>query len=62
MAKEKSWKRSMVKKHITSQLSNKSDWILNSEESVYYGFADGIFGESPYQSIDHIKKKLTKCL
>jgi len=62
MAKEKSWKRSMVKKHITSQLSNKSDWILNAEESVYYGFADGVFGENPYQSIDHIKKKLTKCL
>lgn len=60
MAKEKMWKKSMVKKHLTSQLSNKSDWILTPEEAVYYGFADGIFGESPYQTIDHIKKKLTK--
>ncbi len=60
MAKEKMWKKSMIKKHITSQLSNKSDWILTANESVYYGFADGIFGTSPYQSIEHIKKKLAK--
>lgn len=60
MAKEKSWKKSMMKKHITSQLSNKSDWILSPEESVYYGFADGILGSSPYNTIDHIKKKLAK--
>jgi ATP-dependent protease ClpP protease subunit len=58
MAKEKEWKKSAVKKHITSQLSNKSDWILTPEESVYYGFADGIFGTSPYSTIEHIKKKL----
>jgi ATP-dependent protease ClpP protease subunit len=60
MAKEKQWKKSMVKKHITSQLSNKSDWILTPEEAVYYGFADGILGSSPYNTIDHIKKKLAK--
>lgn len=58
MAKEKGWKKSAVKKHIVSQLSNKSDWILTPDESVYYGFADGIFGTSPYQTIEHIKKKL----
>jgi ATP-dependent protease ClpP protease subunit len=60
MAKEKMWKKSMIKKHITSQLSSKSDWILTANESVYYGFADGVFGISPYQSIEHIKKKLVK--
>lgn len=58
MAKEKSWKKSMVKKHIISQLSNKSDWILTAEEAVYYGFADGVFGQPPYISIEHIKRKL----
>ena len=58
MAKEKSWKKSMVKKHIISQLSNKSDWILTAEEAVYYGFADGVFGTSPFYTIEHIKKKL----
>lgn len=58
MAKEKSWKKSMVKKHIISQLSNKSDWILTAEEAVYYGFADGVFGQPPHSSIEHIKRKL----
>lgn len=58
MAKEKSWKKSMVKKHIISQLSNKSDWILTAEEAVYYGFADGVFGQPPHISIEHIKRKL----
>ena len=28
--------------NIISQLANRSDWILNSDESVYYGFADGV--------------------
>lgn len=58
MAKEKMWKKSAVKKHIVSQLSNKSDWILTPDESVYYGFADGVLGTSQFQSIEHIKKKL----
>jgi len=58
MAKEKLWKKSVVKKHIVSQLSNKSDWILTPDESVYYGFADGVLGTSPFQTIEHIKKKL----
>lgn len=58
MAKEKSWKKSMVKKHILSQLSNKSDWILTADEAVYYGFADGVLGQSPFNSIEHIKRKL----
>lgn len=60
-SKEKDWKRPSVKKYIASQLSQKSDWILNAYESVYHGFADGIFGESPYATIEHIKRKLNKC-
>lgn len=60
ISKERNWKKNMTKKHIISQLSNKSDWILTSEQSVYYGFADGIYGSAPYQNIDTIKKKLKK--
>lgn len=60
MAKEKEWKKSAVKKHISAQLSNKSDWILTAEEAVYYGFADGIFGETPFSTIEIIKRKLSK--
>jgi ATP-dependent protease ClpP protease subunit len=56
MSKEKNWKRPFVKKHIQSQLANKTDWILTAEESVYYGFADGILGDRKYPTIDSIKK------
>jgi ATP-dependent protease ClpP protease subunit len=56
MAKTKNWKKMITKKHIMSQLANKSDWILNAEEAVEYGFADGIFGDKKYTNIDCIKK------
>lgn len=59
-AQEKNWKKLMAKKHIQSQLANKSDWILDAEEAVKYGFADGVFGVGQFQSIDHIKRKLKK--
>lgn len=56
MAVEKNWKKFIAKKHIEAQLSNKSDWILNAEETVHYGFADGILGQRKYMSIDSLKK------
>lgn len=56
MAKTKNWKKMITKKHIMSQLANKSDWILNAEEAVEYGFADGILGDKKYTNIDCIKK------
>lgn len=60
IAKEKNWKRMMAKKHIVSQLANKCDWILNADEAVYYGFADGILGTKKYPNIDYIKTCLKK--
>lgn len=56
MNKEKQWKKLIAKKHIQSQLTSKGDWILTPQEAVYYGFADGIFGDKKFQNIDHIKK------
>jgi ATP-dependent protease ClpP protease subunit len=56
MAKEKNWKRMMAKKHIQSQLASKCDWILNAQEAVTYGFADGILGDKKYPHIDSLKK------
>jgi ATP-dependent protease ClpP protease subunit len=55
IAKEKNWKKMMAKKHIVSQLANKCDWILTAEETVYYGFADGILGSKQYPTIDSLK-------
>lgn len=56
MAKEKNWKRPLARKHIQSQLANKTDWILSAEEAVYYGFADGVLGSKKYPNIDSLKK------
>lgn len=60
LARDKEWKKYSVKKYISSQLSNKSDWILDAEEAVYNGFADGILGTGQYTNIEAIKKKLLK--
>jgi ATP-dependent protease ClpP protease subunit len=53
--REKNWKRMMAKKHIVSQLANKCDWILTSEEALYYGFADGVLGSKRFPNIDYLK-------
>ena len=55
MAQEKKWKKMIIKKHIISQLANKSDWILDAKEAVYYGFADGVLGDSGFSDIHTIK-------
>jgi len=56
IAVERNWKKMIIRKHIMSQLANKSDWILDADESVYYGFADGVLGTKGYASIDALKK------
>lgn len=57
LAKEKNWKRMIIKKHILSQLATKSDWILTADEAVNYGFADGVLGSKRYPNIDSLIKK-----
>ena len=57
LAKDKNWKKMMIKKHILSQLANKSDWILDATEAIKYGFADGILGSKEYPTIDSLKRK-----
>lgn len=58
LAIEKNWKKMIIKKHIMSQLANKSDWILDAQEAVSYGFADGVLGDRKFPNIDSIKNKL----
>lgn len=57
IATEKNWKKFIVKKHIMGQLASKSDWILDAEEAVSYGFADGVLGDRKFPDIDRIKSK-----
>jgi|APGre2960657404_1045060.scaffolds.fasta_scaffold00446_22 ATP-dependent protease ClpP protease subunit len=58
LCKEKNWKRPIAKKHILSQLDNKTDWIMYPQECIDYGFADGILGSEEYPNIDSIKTYL----
>jgi ATP-dependent protease ClpP protease subunit len=60
LAKDKNWKRMMARKHIVSQLANKCDWILNADESVDYGFADGVLGSKQFPNIDYLKTYIKK--
>jgi hypothetical protein len=60
LAKQKNWKKMMARKHITSQLASKCDWILTSNEAVEYGFADGVLGSNKYPSIELLKMCKTK--
>jgi len=55
ICQEKNWKKMMAKKHIISQLASKCDWILTAQESVDYGFADGVLGSKKYPNIDYLK-------
>jgi pentatricopeptide repeat protein len=38
-----------IKSYIDKKLQSKVDWYLTAEEAVYYGFADGIFGEKGFE-------------
>ena len=58
LAQEKKWKKPIVKKHIISQLANKSDWSVDATEAVRYGFADGVLGDRKFPNIDAIKNKI----
>ena len=58
--KEKNWKKMMAKKHIVTQLATKRDWILNANEAVDYGFADGVVGGKKFPNIDYIKNYMKK--
>ena len=40
---------------IDSKIRQSSDWYLNAEEAIYYGFADGILGEKGFESIAKIR-------
>lgn len=60
IAKDKNWNKMIARKHIVNQLATKIDWILDAEEAVYYGFADGILGTKKYPNIDYIKNLMKK--
>lgn len=61
IAKEKNWKRMIVRKHIVTQLATKRDWILTAEEAVYYGFADGVLNTKKFPNTEYLKRYVKRC-
>lgn len=47
-----------VIKFIDKKIRKLGDWNLSAEEAVYYGLADGVFGQAGYDSLDKIRKCL----
>jgi ATP-dependent Clp protease protease subunit len=48
-----SLKRTMT--FIDQKIKQASDWYLSPEEAVYYGFADGIFGDKGFETISKVR-------
>ena len=51
---KKSYTNNSIKKFLTKQMRQKTDWWLTAEEALKYGFCDGIFGQSPYLTIEDV--------
>jgi ATP-dependent protease ClpP protease subunit len=45
---------------LERKIKERGDWWLTAEESVYYGFADGILGTKGFENIDTDKVRVTK--
>ena len=52
-------KKNAAKNFIKRQLNLKEDWWLSSSDAVFYGFADGVFGEEGFNSLEEIMKNVS---
>jgi ATP-dependent protease ClpP protease subunit len=53
--KDKKFTEEKVYNFISRKLNEKTDWYMDAEEAVFYGFADGIFGTKGLETADHLK-------
>lgn len=54
---EREFNLSKVMGYIDRKIRTNSDWYLTPEEAIYYGFADGIFGEKGFENLEKIRVK-----
>lgn len=52
---KKSTTTEAVYKFFDKMIKDKVDWYLDSEESVYYGLADGILGSKKYPDVHSLR-------
>jgi ATP-dependent protease ClpP protease subunit len=41
--------------YLSNKIKHKGDWWLTSDEALFYGFVDGIFGTPNYSTIEEIR-------
>jgi ATP-dependent protease ClpP protease subunit len=54
--REREMGEKQVMKFIDNKIKKLGDWNLGAEEAVFYGLADGVFGELGFESLDKIRK------
>jgi len=61
--KERDYTQNQIEKYIDKMIKLKGDWYLTPRKAVDYGFADGILGDTKYNSPDKLrygKKRIIK--
>lgn len=53
--KEKKFTEEKTYNFISKKLHEKTDWYMDAEEAVFYGFADGILGTKGFESAERLK-------
>jgi len=55
--KERGDKEKQVYRYIKDKVTRQhDDWIMTAEEATYYGFADGVFGQKGFETVEKIRK------
>lgn len=52
------YSRSKVKAYLKRKIREKTDWCLDANEALDYGFIDGVLGEEEFKDIKTILKRL----
>ena len=57
---DKKMKESDVSEYIDHRIKEHTDWFLNAEEAVYFGFADVILGQKNLEGLDNLRIPIKK--
>lgn len=54
--REREYDHDKVVSFIDKKIQRLGDWNLDAEEAVYHGFADGVFGQPGFETIEKIRR------
>jgi ATP-dependent protease ClpP protease subunit len=53
--KERKYSERQIIQYLDRKIRDKSDWYLDAEEAIYYGFADCILGQKGFETFEKIR-------